>query len=77
MSKELDKAIIKRSKLRYIFLKPRKDTNKKTTAPKEISVKNSRKTLRNLGTKKLIDNRSFWKTVIPLFTPKFQQKLKN
>ena len=41
MSKELHKAIVKRLRLRNIFLKYRTDTNKKTTAPKEISVKNS------------------------------------
>ena len=41
MSKELHKAIMKRSRLRNIFLKHRTDTNKKTTAPKEISIKSS------------------------------------
>ena len=46
--KEFQKAIMKRSKLGNILLKHRTDTNKKTTAPKEISVKNSSKTLRNL-----------------------------
>ena len=41
MSKELQRAIMKRSKLRNKFLKHRTDTNKKkTTAPKEISIKN-------------------------------------
>ena len=37
MSKELHTAIMKRS--RNIFLQHRTDTNKKTIAPKEISVK--------------------------------------
>ena len=41
MSKELHKAFVKRLRLRNIFLKYRTDTNKKTTAPKEISLKNS------------------------------------
>ena len=41
MSKELQKTIMKRSRLRNKFLKHRTDTNKKTTASKEISVKNS------------------------------------
>ena len=41
MSKELHKAIMKRSRLRNIFLKHRTRTNKKITAPKESSVKNS------------------------------------
>ena len=41
MSKELHKAIMKRSRLRNISLKYRTDTNKKTIAPKETVVKNS------------------------------------
>ena len=48
MSKELHKAIMKRSRLRDISLKHWTDTNKKTTALKEISVKNVWKALRNL-----------------------------
>ena len=36
MSKELHKAIMKRSKLKNIFLKHQTDTNKKATAPKKI-----------------------------------------
>ena len=36
MSKELHKAIMKRSKLKNIFLKHQTDTNKKTTVPKKI-----------------------------------------
>ena len=53
MSKECHKAIMKRLRLRNKFLKHRTDTNKKTTAPKEISVKNSKKRLRNLILKTL------------------------
>ena len=48
MSQELHKVIMKRSRLRNIFLKHGTDTNKKTAAPEEISVKNSCKTLTNL-----------------------------
>ena len=47
-SKELQKTIMKRSRLRNKFLKHRTDTNKKTTVSKEISVKNSWKTLKSL-----------------------------
>ena len=36
LSKELHKAIMKRSKLKNIFLKHQTDTNKKTTVPKKI-----------------------------------------
>ena len=45
---------MKRSRLRNIFLKHRTYNNKKCTAPKEVSVKNTRKTLRNLILKILI-----------------------
>ena len=48
MPKEHHKAIMKRSRLRNKILKHRTDTNKKTTAPKEISAKNSWKTLTHL-----------------------------
>ena len=72
MSKELHTAIMKRS--RNIFLQHRTDTNKKTIAHKEISVKklskNTKKSyFENLDTyKKITDKRSFWRTVLPLFT---------
>ena len=71
MSKELHKAILRRLRLRNIFPKHRPDTNKNTTAPKEISVKYYWKTLRTfilkiLTLKKVADNISFWG--ITLFT---------
>ena len=69
MSKELHKAILKRSILRNISLKHRADTNKKTTALKEVPVKNTKNPyFENLDTKNITDNRSFWRTVLPLFT---------
>ena len=55
MSKELHKEIMKRSRLRNIFLKHRTNTNKKKSY------------FENLDTKKSTDNRSFWRTVLPLF----------
>ena len=41
MSNVLHKVIMKRSRLRNTFLKHGTDTNKKTTTPKDTSVKNS------------------------------------
>ena len=73
MSKELHKAIMKRSRLRNIFLKHRTDTNKKNYNSQrnlfKKLLKNTKKFyFENLDTKKIIDNRSFWRTVLPLFT---------
>ena len=76
MSKELEKLIMKRSRLTNIFLKHRTNINqKKTTAPKEISVKSienhkitKNSYFENLDTKKITDSRSFSRTVQPLFT---------
>ena len=73
MSKELHKAIMKRSRLRNIFLKHRTDTNKKNYSTQrnlcKKLLKNTKKSyFENLDTKKITDNRSFWRTVLPLFT---------
>ena len=73
MLKELHKAIMKRSRLRNVFLKPRTDTNKKTYSTQrnlcKKLLKNTKKSyFENIDTKKITDNRSFWRTVLPLFT---------
>ena len=52
MTKELHKAIMKRSRLRNKFLKDRTENN--TTVIWTL--------------KELTDNKTFWKTIIPLFT---------
>ena len=41
ISKELHNTIMRRLRLRIVFLKHRTNTNKKKTAPKKIYVKNS------------------------------------
>ena len=41
MSKELHEAIMKRSRLRNVFLKHSTNTNKEPTAPNEISAERS------------------------------------
>ena len=73
MSKELHKAIMKRSRLRNKFLKHRTETTKKNYSTKrnlcKKLLKNTKKTyFENLDTKKITDNRSFWRTVPQLFT---------
>ena len=73
MSLELHKAIMKRSRLRNIFLKHRTDTNKKNYSTQrnlcKKLLKNTKKSyFENLDIKKTTDNRSFWRTVLPLFT---------
>ena len=73
MSKELHKAIMKRSRLRNKFLKHRTDTNKKNyNTQKNLCkklLKNTKKSyFENFDTKKITDNRSFWKAILPLFT---------
>ena len=72
MSKELHKAIMKRPRLRNKFLKHRTDTNKKNYSTQENLckklLKNTKKSyFENLGTKNIADNKSFWRTVPPLF----------
>ena len=73
MSNVLHKVIMKRSRLRNTFLKHGTDTNKKTTILKDTSVKKLLKSTKksyfeNLDTKKITDNRCFWRTFLPLFT---------
>ena len=73
MSKELHKAIMKRSRLRNQFLKHRTDTNKKNyNTQKNLCkklLKNTKKSyFEDFDTKKITDNRSFWKAILPLFT---------
>ena len=73
MSKELHTAVMKRSRLRNKFPKQRTDTTKKNYSTQrnlcQKHLKNTKKTyFENLDTKKITDNRSFWRTVLPLFT---------
>ena len=81
MPKEIHKVIMKRSRLRNIFLKHTTDTNKKTTATKDNFyqklLRNTKKSyFENLVAKKITDNKSFWR-VSYHFLPKSHQKVKN
>ena len=75
MTKELHKAIMKRSRLRNKFLKNKNEINRNNYNVQRNYCKKLLKTRKkqyfnNLNTSKVTDNRTFWKTVVPLFTNK-------
>ena len=75
MTKELHREIMKRSRLRIYFLrnkspKDRSKYNRQRNFYKETSKNNWKLYFSNLDIKKVADNRSFWKTVLPLFPTK-------
>ena len=75
MNKELKKAIMVRSKLRNKFLKSRSEEDRKAyNKQRNMSVKLLKKTKRNyfsnLNTKRVVDNKKFWKTVKLSFSDK-------
>ena len=74
MTKELHNAIMKRSRCRNKFLK---DKSKRSIENYKIQRNLCKKLLRKTKNrtlkaliKKIADNRTFWKTVVPLFTNK-------
>ena len=73
MTKELHKAIMKRPRLRNKFLKDRTENNQKNFKHQRNFCKKLLRTTKksyysNLDIKKVTDNKTFWKTTIPLFT---------
>ena len=81
MTKDLHKAIMKRSKLRNKFLKSRNLSDRKNyTSQRNLCKKLLKSTKRtyfnNLDIRKVTDNRTFWKTVVPLFSNKFSKSEK-
>ena len=75
MTKELHKAIMKRSRLRNKFLKNKNEINRNNYKVQrnycEKLIKTTKKQyFNNLNTSKVTDNRTFWKTVVLLFTNK-------
>ena len=73
MTKELHKAIMKRSRLRNKFLNDRTENNQKNFKHQinfcKKLLRTTKKTyFNNLDIKNVIDNKIFWKTIIPLFT---------
>ena len=73
MTKELHKAIVKRSRLRTKFLKDKTENNQKNFKHQisfcKILLRTTKKSYySNLGIKNVTGNKTFWKTIIPLFT---------
>ena len=75
VTKNLRKAIMKRSKLRKKYLRERTNKaksiyNKQRNLCASIFRKNKRDYFGNLNNKTATDNRKFWKTISPLFSEK-------
>ena len=73
MNKNLRKAIMRRSKLRNLYLKNRTNTNKiNYNRQRNFCVQLLRQTKKdyfeNINDQRIIDNKKFWKTVKPLFS---------
>ena len=76
MTKELHKAIMKRSKIRNKFLKSkifsyRKAYTSQCNFCKKLPRNTRRTYFNNLDIKKVTDNRTLWKTIVPLRPNKF------
>ena len=81
MTKDFHKAIMKRSKLRTKFLKSRNLSDRKNytlqrNLCKKLLKNNKRTCIKNSDMRKVTDNRTFWKTVVPLFSNKFSKSEK-
>ena len=75
ITKELHKAIMKRLRLRNKFPKNKDEINRNHYKVQRNYCKKLLKTTKkeyfnNLNTSKVTDNRTFWKTVVPLFANK-------
>ena len=75
MTKELHDVIMKRSRYRNKFLKDKSQTSRENykiqrNLCKKLLRKTKKSYFESLNTKKITDNRTFWKTVVPLFTNK-------
>ena len=73
MTRELHKAIMKRSRLRNKFLKNKNEINRNNYRVQRNYCKKLLKTTKkqyfnNLNTSKVTGNRTLWKTVVPLVT---------
>ena len=82
MTKELHKSIMKKSRLRNKFRKTnsitdRKNYNVQRNYSKKLLKSSKKSYFNNLDIGKINDNRSFWKTIVPLFPKKKLKKRKN
>ena len=81
MNKKLSKEIMTRSRLRSKFLKTKTDANRKAYNKQRnycVSLfrKQKKSFFNNLDTKKIVDNKRFWRTVKPFFSDKNRVKNK-
>ena len=75
MTKNLHKEIMKRSRLRNKYLRSksltdRKNYNIQRNFCKKLLRTTKKEYFNNLGTKKITDNKTFWRTVVPTFSNK-------
>ena len=81
ISKTINKEIMKRSRLRNKFLNTKGDIDRKAyNKQRNLCVSLIRREKKNcfnkISTRDITDNKTFWKTVKPLFTDKIQTKSK-
>ena len=75
MTKELHNTIMKRLKYRNRFLKDKSQTSSEyykiqRNVSKKLLKKTEKSYFESLNITKITDKRTFWKTVVPLFTNK-------
>ena len=75
MTKELNNAIMKRSKYRNKFLKDKSQTSRENykiqrNLCKKLLRKRKKSYFESFNIKKITDNRTFWQNVVPPFTKK-------
>ena len=81
INKTVNKEIMKRSRLRNKFLDTKSDIERKTyNKQRNLCVSlvrwEKKNFFNNISTRDITDNKTFWKTVKPLFTDKIQIKSK-
>ena len=79
--KTINKKIMKRSRLRNKFLNTKSDIyrkayNKQRNLCVSLIRREKKNFFNNISTRNITDNKTFWKTVKPLFTDKIQTKSK-
>ena len=81
INKTINKEIVKRSRLRNKFLDTKSDIERKAyNKQRNLCVSlvrwEKKNFFNNISTRDITDNKTFWKTVKPLFTDKIQTKSK-
>ena len=81
INKTINKEIMKRSQLRNKFLNTKSDIDRKTyNKQRNLCVslirREKKNFFNNINTRDITNNKTFWKTVKPLFTDKIQSKPK-